>query len=423
MATNFPAGGSNDAILQLQNKALFSTHLKRPSTMALLQGMMPTQAQAESQIKGSTASEMPITVNTDLTRIRGSRIQTKFAQPINTKPVIGSQMAEGRGAAQEIETGEFKIDQVRFPLSAGNVMSQQRTEIDLFSLAKTNGVQLANKYADETIIVHLAGARGSLSSGAWTIPLASDPDFNDIVINELKAPTRNRHYVATSTGIESFYDGSVNEPATTGVLSPDSLDALSALLSEMDYQPLPIKFEDDEQGYDMPINVLMVSPTQYNQFKQSNSRLFQTWQSNALVRAPSNPLFKRGSLLYSNILIVPFQNKFVRFNIGDSVNYCASYATETETSHTLTLSAGYAMDRSLLIGAQALSMAYGGNTTGTGSFFWSDKKFDHDDKREVVVGMITGCQKNRFALDHGGTKGTQYTDLGVIALDTAVKIA
>jgi len=423
MATNFPAGSANDAILQLQNKALFSTHLKRPSTMALMQGKMPTQADAEAAIKGKLAAEMPIVVNEDLTRVRGSRIQTKFAQPITAKPIMGSEIAEGKGAAQEIETGEFKIDQARFVMSAGDKMSQQRTEIDLYTLAKSNGLQLANKYADESMLVHLAGARGSQSSGAWTIPLESDSDFSKIVINALKAPTRNRHFTATSSGIEKFYDGTVNEPTSTSVLSIEALDALSATLSEMDYQPLPIRFQDDDQAYDSNLNILMVSPTAYNSFKQANSRVFQQWQSLAYERSAKNPIFRRGSLLYGDILIVPMQNKLVRFNIGSTLKYCADYSTETETSHTVAVPTGYAVDRCLLIGAQALSVAYGGNTTGTGSFFWKEKEFDHDDKREVLIGMISGCQKNRFPIDFGGSQGTQWTDMGVAALDVAVKIA
>ena len=335
---------------------------------------------------------------------------------------MGSEIAEGKGAAQEIETGEFKIDQARFPMSAGNTMSQQRTEIELYSLAKSNGIALMNKYQDENLLIHLAGARGSVTTGAWAIPVDTDADFSKIAINAVKAPTRNRHFSATSSGIESFYDGSVNEPASTGVLSVEAIDALSAKLAEMDYPPLPIRFADDDQAYDSNLNVLMVTPSAYNSFRQSNSRLFQQWQSQAYERSAKNPVFRRGSLLYGDILIVPMQNKFIRFNINSTLKYAASYSTETESSHTVAIAAGYAIDRCILIGAQALSVAYGGNTTGTGSFFWKEKEFDHDDKKEVLIGMISGCQKNRFSVELGGNQGQQYTDIGVIALDVAVKI-
>ena len=36
-----------------------------------MQGKMPTQADAEAEIKGKAAADMPIVVNTDLTRTRG----------------------------------------------------------------------------------------------------------------------------------------------------------------------------------------------------------------------------------------------------------------------------------------------------------------------------------------------------------------
>ena len=87
---------------------------------------------------------------------------------------------------------------------------------------------------------------------------------------------------------------------------------------------------------------------------------------------------------------------------------------------------GYAVERALLLGGQALMDAYGNHHDGkTGRptgipYFWSEKLLDHDDKLEISVGMINGKSKVRFNIDHGS--GMEATDFGVIAIDTAVRL-
>ena len=75
----------------------------------------------------------------------------------------------------------------------------------------------------------------------------------------------------------------------------------------------------------------------------------------------------------------------------------------------------------ILLGGQALGVAYGKASAGT-PYFWSEKKLDHDDKLEVLVGEIGGKSKVRFEIDHG-TGGKEPTDYGIMAIDTAVKIS
>ena len=72
-------------------------------------------------------------------------------------------------------------------------------------------------------------------------------------------------------------------------------------------------------------------------------------------------------------------------------------------------------------GGQALAEAWGKNVKTGNPFFWSEKELDHADKLEVLVGAINGRSKIRFLVDHGDAQ--QYTDYGVIAIDTAVRPA
>ena len=52
--------------------------------------------------------------------------------------------------------------------------------------------------------------------------------------------------------------------------------------------------------------------------------------------------------------------------------------------------------------------------------FWSEKELDHGDKVELLLGCIRGVSKIRFAVDTGN--GTEFTDYGAVAIDTAVPI-
>lgn len=420
-ATNIPVGSEAAVLKQLDDKGLFSIYNRDEGDITrLLRGKMPTQANASASIRGEQAANMPIVVSQDLTKEAGSEIQIKFVQTVSQRPIMGDKIAIGKGAGQEIEANRFKIDQVRFPFSVGGKMSQQRTNIKLYDIAKDQGMSHINRYSVENDIIHMAGARGTRLSNRWAIPLESDEEFSDFIVNPVLAPTRNRSYIATSSGVQQLYDGSFNEPDAAGKLSIQMLDALQAEIEEMAYPINPIKFPNDAQADSAPIYVLLVTPLQYNQFRQSNSHLFNQWLSSAQVRSNANPVFRRDSLLYGNILISKFNDKFVRFTNGSTLKYCAAYDTETESSHTVACGAGYAIDRAILVGAQALHVGFGGNTTGTGSFFWEEEKSDFGNRREVVVGMMAGCQKTRFKVDHGGTLGKQYTDLGVMTIDTLV---
>jgi hypothetical protein len=189
--------------------------------------------------------------------------------------------------------------------------------------------------------------------------------------------------------------------------------------------PPPIHFPNDQAANDAPLRVLMVSANQYASILQSNSGAFRTLQSNAMARsqlAGGNPLFMGEAGLWNGILIVKMP-KPIRFYVGQEIKWCASYTTQTETTGDLVpagFSTTHAVDRALLLGGQALAQAFGKNRQTGNPFFWSEKELDHGDKLEVLIGMINGCSKIRFLVDHGTQK--QYTDFGVMAIDTAVAL-
>ena len=73
---------------------------------------------------------------------------------------------------------------------------------------------------------------------------------------------------------------------------------------------------------------------------------------------------------------------------------------------------------------KALAEAFAAHKTSGVPYFWSEKgDLDHGDKAELLIGAIRGVKKIRFDVDvDGDGSNMQYTDHGVIAVDTVVKI-
>jgi len=253
--------------------------------------------------------------------------------------------------------------------------------------------------------------------------------LSSYVVNSIRAPTKNRHYISTGSGIEGVA-AAANEISiqTTDTMNTDVVDSLRTLLDSMPLPPSQIMFPEDEMASDAPLRVLLVSAEQYTSFVQSPNSNIRQLQANALARAPgkgsAHALFKGDVGLWNGILLVKMP-KPIRFYAGDPINHCASYTSTTETTSDLVPAAfgtTFAVDRAILLGGQALAVAYGKNPKTGNPFFWSEKELDHDNLLEVLIGMVNGMSKIRFKVNFGDS-GEQYTDNGVIAIDTAVRIA
>ena len=111
-------------------------------------------------------------------------------------------------------------------------MPQQRTPHELRKLARALGENYMNRLGDQTNLVHMAGARGFHNNIEWAVPLTSDADFSEIMINPVKAPTKNRHFMSTGSGIETIKaSGNEITLATTDVFNADLVDAVRTVCS------------------------------------------------------------------------------------------------------------------------------------------------------------------------------------------------
>lgn len=407
-----------------QSAGLFAANQQRMTTINRLSGPMPTQAAAEGTLRKQSSNNYPIVRAMDLGKKTGDEIDFDLVNPVGGKPIMGGEYAEGRGVAMSFSQDRLRVNQARFPISAGDQMTQIRSPHELRTLGRALAQNFMDRYTDQTTLVHMAGARGFHNNIEWAVPLASDPDFAKIMVNTVRAPSKNRHFISTGSGIEGFNVSSGDVAlATTDGFTADVVDSLRVWLESVALPPPPVIFEGDEAATDSPLRVLLVSPAQFSAFATASA--YRTYQANAMARgamAKNHPIFRGENVALWNGILIVKQPKPIRFYAGDTIKYCASTTSETESSCLVPSSFGtsYAVDRAILLGGQALAEAFAKHNGSGAPFFWSEKEMDHSDKLELLVGVIRGVSKIRFLIDHGTEE--QYTDFGATAIDTVVPL-
>lgn len=407
-----------------QAVGLFGTHMQRNTTLARLTGSMPKGTSGvAATLRKQTTSAMPIVRCQDLSKGNGDEVTFHLLNPVNAKPIMGSRYAEGRGVGMNLAEDRLRVNQARFPLDLGNTMTTIRSPADFRALGRPVAQSLMDRYVDQSLLVHLAGARGYHANVEWAVPTDADPDFAEILVNPVKAPTKNRHFMADSGGITPFAVNAGEMVVTTAdLLKMDTVDGVRTYMEQIALPPPPVIFEGDAAATDSPLRVLLVSPAQYSGFATDPS--FRQFQASALARASQaggSPLFKGDAGLWNNILIVKMP-KPIRFYAGDTIRYCADLTSETESTCVVPAAFGttFAVDRAILLGGQAVAEALAAHKDSGIPFFWSEKELDHGDKVELLLGTIRGVSKIRYEVDTGN--GKEFTDYGATVIDTAVPI-
>jgi len=310
-------------------------------------------------------------------------------------------------------------------------MTQQRTVHGLRGLAMANLQGWFKRFHDQSSITHLAGARGSQVGTDWVVPRTSDPDFTEIMVNPIKAPTYNRHYVADAASVAQGGQALASIDSTD-IFRLEHIDVLAAIIDDMEFRLQPIKLPGDVAADDSPLYLLMVTNRQWQSILTNaggnQSMNWRTFLQNAWNRASSfdgkrHPLFSGDAGMWHNILVRK-TDRAVRFAEGESVQYCtqAGQATAAEAAVTVnSLSSGFQVDRALLLGAQALAHVYGKNQGSDTYANWMERRYNFERNLEVAGEVMGGKAKLRFGIpDTNGNKIP--TDHGVMVLDTAVNL-
>lgn len=427
--TNIPAG--SQLARKVFGAALFARSIQAASWLTNITGPAPKQSDAEAKLKGQTSKEMPVVRVTDLAKTEGESISVDCFDTIGGKPLMGDVNAEGKGEKLSSSSMDIKIDLSTKVVDAGGKMSQQRTLHNLRGIAMSQLAGYFPRLQNQAAIVHLAGARGSMQGKDWVVPLASDSDFNSILINGVKAPTYNRHYVIDGTGLVQggAQLGSID---TTDIWTLDHIDGLSLLLDDMDVPLQPVKIADDPAANDEPIKaILYLTPRQWAQIKTNaggSSNNWRTFLQNAWNRksyGSKHPLFSGEPGMWNGILVRVQPRHTIRFAASESTKIITAAnrytATESTQAVNAALSTTHAAERAILLGAQALGNVFGKNQSSEYYFSWHERKYNFERSLEVAGDCMGGMSKLRFDFADG-QGNVEPTDNGVIVIDSAIKL-
>ncbi|WP_277207077.1 DUF4043 family protein [Vibrio misgurnus] len=392
----------------LQEVALFKATLRHRSYTNMLTEDAPTAVTSNKQGNEQTSPHAPIVRLSALANKAGDTVDMQIVHGLTKKPTMGDRRIAGRGEGLEFSDFALKINQGRHQVDSGGKMTQQRTNHHLRKTTRILMPEYVNNLQDQITTVHLAGARGDYATDDIIVPLASDVEFAEILVNDVMPPTYDRHFFG---GDATTFEGL----DAADVFSMATLDNIGLFLEEMAHPLQPIRFNDDSMAGDEPFYLLNVTPRQWNDFYGSTSgKDWQNLTANAITRSRnfSHPVFRGDCLMRGNILVRKYKGMPIRFNAGSTVSVSNNDKAATVRQAT----AGTTIDRAMLLGGQAMAYAWG-KTEGGQSFRYHEEDVDAGNRTEVTVYWMNGSKKIRFK-----DKTGRVNDHGVIALDTAVKL-
>lgn len=412
------------------SEALFTMAVRQPSPMNSLSGPAPKVDQSDKVLRQQSTTDMPIVQVTDLESTAGDKVQVDCAQVVKLRAVMGDQNSEGKGAPLKYSFQNITIDMATLPISVGGKMTQKRFQHNLRrnSLSQLKGSM--PRFRWQRALTQLAGARGVQDGTDWVLPLGTDPEFADMMVNAVVAPTYNRHYVVDANTLVQGGQ-QLNLIDNTDRMLLTHLDQIAAIIDEMPVKMMPISIPGDPAAGDDPIKgVLMVDPLVWDSILTDATAGYniRTFQANALERAKygdlsKHPLFAGQPILWNGVLVRKMQFG-IRFDPdGVSTQQYISAAnryTATETAVVLPNIAGYQIARSLFMSAQALAACSGVNTTSMTPYSLLENWTNFGRNLELAGEIIGAEQKLRFGLPDGAGN-TEPTDFGVMAIDSIVK--
>ncbi|MDZ7892330.1 MAG: DUF4043 family protein [Rhodoferax sp.] len=429
MSTTSVPKGSSLANKQFST-ALSAMAVRAPTPLQALTGPMSNENTALRKLKQQTTTDMPVVRVDELAKGPGDVVQVDCAHVVKLRPVMGDRNAEGMGASLKYSTKDITLDMATLPVSAGGKMTQQRTphSMRLNALAQLKRAIPAFRW--QRSLTLLAGARGKQDGTDWVLPLATDPEFAEMMVNVVRAPTYNRHWVVNGSGLRQG-GAQLASIATTDAMKLSHIDELAALWDEMSIKMAPINIPGDPAAGDDPIKgVLMVDPLVWDAMitDTTSSSNIRTWEANAIKRADygdlrRHPLFSGAPIFWNGILVRKMQFG-IRQDAGDSVNIvtAANRLTGNETTTTVAagLSTTHQMARSVFLSAQALALVSGANQSSEETYSLLENKTNFERNLELAGEIMGVEEKLRWALPNANGE-LEMTDFGVAVIDSVVK--
>lgn len=426
---------SNFALTQ-ESVVLTAAAIKAPTDLTPLIGKPPKQAAAESIVKQQSDPGLPGILVTDLSAQKvGTQVTIEAYDTLGGDPIMGDEMREGRGENVDISSMNAKIDLASKVINAvPGTMIDQRTKINLRSMAMAQLMGYFPRLLWNRTLVHLAGARGDQIGKSWhlqTVAQSSQASFNKKLINPVLAPTYNRHLVIDGTG---FVQGGQQ---LASVDSTDSwklshIDALAEYLDSLEFKIQPIKLPGDPAANHSPIRgVLYLDPVSYSSLVTDTTANYniRTWQAAAMERANlmgvnKHPLFMGEVVMWNNIVVRKMEHA-ITFSAGATPAYikAADRYTATESTDVAVaagLSTTHRVSRAIFMGAQAFAVLQGRNAASGMTASFKERVYDYNEKHEAMGQWMGGETKLRFSF-RDAQGNLEPTDHGVIAIDAVVR--
>lgn len=413
------------------SKALAAMAVRQPTPLAALTGPMPTESDAMDKLsRQQTTTDMPIVRVDELSKGPGDTVQLDCAHVVKLRAVMGDRNAEGMGAALKYSTVDIKIDMATLPVSGGGKMTQQRTPHSMRQNAMSQLKGGMPRFRWQRCLAQLAGARGNQDSTDWILPLATDPDFVEQMVNAVRAPTYNRHFVVNAGSLTQG-GAQLGSVATTDLLKLSCIDELSAIWGEMAVKMSPIQIPGDPAAGDDPIKgILMLDELAWDSLITDNTsnNNIRTFETNAMKRAEygdlkRHPLFSGSPILWNGVLIRKMQYG-IRFNASENVKVVTAAnrltATETDQPVAAGLSTTHQISRAIFLGAQALGIASGANRTSEETYSLLENYTNFGRNLELAGEVMGAEQKLRWSLP-SASGDLEPTDFGVAVIDCVVK--
>lgn len=426
-SSNVPA--TSPQANKIVSAALFAQAVREPSPMNNLIGDAPTQVMAEGVLRQQSSEHMPIVQVLDLASTAGDKVTMDVINVTKLRPIMGDRNAEGQGAPLIFGNQEIAINMATLPVDAGGKMSQKRTKHELLSLAMAQLKGGIPRFLWQRCLVHMAGARGVQDGQDWILPLDTDPDYLDMMVNTPMAPTYNRHYVVDGTDIiqGGLQLGSID---TTDGFKLAHIDGLAALVDEMPVRMQPIRIPGDPIAMDDPIKgILWLDPLVYDSLVRDTTSGYniREFQKNALERASygtlrQHPLFAGTPIFWNGVLVRKMQMA-IRFNPNTNTNIVtvANKLTANETAQTIAnFATTHQVARSIFLGGQALAQCLGANTSSEVPYSVLENSYNFKRNHEVAGEIIGAEAKLRFKMTNAAGQA-EPTDYGALVIDSVIK--
>ncbi|MDE4918272.1 N4-gp56 family major capsid protein [Cupriavidus metallidurans] len=407
MSTNIPFG--SPLARKVYSVGLFSRVQTAPGFMKLISGEMPSEGSFAAKAKGQTSADYPVVKAGDLSKGAGDTVSVDLFNILSGKPVMGDKRINGRMMPLTSSSMDVSINQYRGGADAGGRMAQKRTTHNLRTIAGAGLQSWMTRLEDQQTLVHLAGARGTQQTADWVVPDQQDQDFAEIMVNPVKAPTRNRYFAANdATGPDDI--------GTNDALTLQDIDRIVATLREAPIPLQAVKVQGDDRAWNDPLWVAFVTERQwlYMQSRTTQTTWRQAMQ-NAFERKAAgvkHPLFDAYETIMWNGVLIKRMNRYaIRFAAGAQVIKDTGGSDGYTYTESIVQTAAD-VDRAIILGAQALAKCYGKQGKSDYFYDWSEEEVDHGNQIEIVAAGMGGASKVRFKIDG------QDTDYGVAVIDS-----